>query len=194
MGSRSDIAPPPRARPERGLRLWIVPIGLKQALPWTEALAAQLRSVFGGEVIVAPAPFGLEASFDPQRGQYNALELLERLLALPGSQRLLGIVEVDLFIPMLTYVFGQAQLNGRGAILSSYRLDNTIYGLARDDRLRAARIAKEAIHELGHALGLVHCRDPDCVMHSSLYVEEIDLKSAALCACCRRRLREVPTE
>lgn len=194
MGSDRDIGPPRAGLPAIDLRLWIVPIGYDQALPRAEELAARIRGVFGGEVIVAAAPFGLDASFDPERGQYNALELLERLVALPGSQRLLGIVRVDLFIPMLTYVFGQAQLSGRGAILSTYRLDNTVYGLPRDDRLCAERVTKEALHELGHALGLVHCRDPDCVMHSSIYVEEIDLKSAALCSDCWRRLRQLPAQ
>jgi len=188
MRSRAEIERPPQGPPQPRPGVRLVPLGYRQAPPWTDDLARRIAHVLGGAVAIEAAPLGLESALDVHRGQYNALTLLERLIALPGSERLLGIVAGDLFIPMLTHVFGQAQLNGRGAILSTYRLDNAVYGLAPDDTLFAARLAKEAIHELGHAFGLVHCHDPDCVMHSSMYVEEIDLKREELCSDCRRRL------
>ena len=179
-GLAADRPPPPAA-------VRIVPIGYRNLPPWITALTPCLQRTFGGSVVVAAAPFAFDAAWDPQRGQYNALVLLEALLDLPGSERLLGLVARDLFIPMLTHVFGQAQLNGRGAVLSTYRLDNRVYGLAPDEPLFAERVAKEAVHELGHAFGLVHCRDPGCVMHSSTFVEEIDLKGATFCIACRQR-------
>ena len=96
---------------------------------------------------------------------------------------------MDLFIPVLTYVFGEAQLDGRAAVVSTYRLDNQIYGLPPDRDLLFQRLVKEAVHELGHTYNLVHCHRPPCVMLSSPYVEGIDQKSDWFCEDCLRSLR-----
>jgi archaemetzincin len=95
---------------------------------------------------------------------------------------------VDLFIPILTYIFGQAFLNGRTGIASFYRLANERYGMKSDDNFIPDRFMKEVIHELGHTFGLIHCHVPTCVMRSSTYVEDIDQKSANLCTKCRNEL------
>ena len=92
------------------------------------------------------------------------------------------------FIPILTFVFGEARLNGRCAVVSSYRLDNRFYGLPNNPALMEARLLKEAIHELGHTYGLLHCHNPGCVMKSSTYVEEIDFKSSRFCGTCADKL------
>jgi len=126
------------------------------------------------------------SAFRPERGQYHSTALLERLLHDDHIQ--LGVTEVDLFIPILTFVFGEAQLGGSAAIVSYHRLTQEFYGLPADDALLLDRTAKEAIHEIGHAAGLTHCDDYQCVMAASHAVEWLDVKSAALCAFCRRRL------
>ena len=95
------------------------------------------------------------------------------------------LFQVDLFIPILTYIFGQAYLGGRTAIASSYRLKNESYGMTIDDKLLLGRFTKEVIHELGHTFGLIHCQNPLCVMRSSTYVEDIDQKERHLCPICR---------
>jgi archaemetzincin len=89
---------------------------------------------------------------------------------------------------VLTYVFGEAQLDGTAAVVSTYRLDNSIYGLDPDPILFYQRSLTETVHELGHTYGLYHCKNQDCAMHSSTAVEDIDLKSAALCENCRRQI------
>jgi archaemetzincin len=96
---------------------------------------------------------------------------------------------MDLYIPVLTFVFGEAQLDGMAAIVSTHRLQNQFYGLPHDDDLMLRRLEKEVIHELGHTFGLFHCRQFECVMRSSTYVEEIDLKRADLCDACRSSLK-----
>jgi archaemetzincin len=96
----------------------------------------------------------------------------------------IGVVDVDLFIPVLTFVFGEAQLGGPAAVVSTHRLTNTFYGLPRDDDLMLRRLEKEIIHELGHTFGLYHCHQFECVMRSSTYVEEIDMKRAHPCPAC----------
>jgi archaemetzincin len=134
-----------------------------------------------------------EYAFHPTRGQYHSTRLLERL-QLPGhrqQQRRLGIIEEDLYVPILTFVFGEAQLNNVAAVISTYRLKQEFYGLPRDEALLLERVEKEALHELGHTFGLVHCGDLECVMHFSNSIEQIDLKSNQCCLPCGEYLRQV---
>jgi archaemetzincin len=105
-----------------------------------------------------------------------------------GRSRILGVLGEDLFIPILTYVFGEAQLGGRVAVVSYHRLQSERYGLAPDRGLLHERLLKESLHELGHLGGLIHCSDLECVMHISTYVEDIDMKPAAFCSSCRAML------
>src|SRR5512136_172545 len=122
----------------------------------------------------------LSEFYDPTRRQYNGVRLIREVEALfsADSSKTIGLFNVDLFIPILTYIFGQAFLNGRTGIASLYRLSNERYGMESDDRLIFERFKKEIIHELGHTFGLTHCHIPDCVMRASTYVEDIDQKSA----------------
>jgi archaemetzincin len=167
--------------------LALVPIYFDDSGPLVDPLVRRLERTLGLEVRIQRPWFDPEECFDPSRGQYRSTILLERLLTAPpdGAERRLGITSVDLFIPVLTFVFGEAQLDGTAAVVSTHRLAPEMYGLPPDPGLLAARIEKEAIHEVGHTLGLVHCTDGACVMHASTYVEEIDLKDAQFCASCR---------
>lgn len=169
----------------------LIPIYLAGLTPCLRPIAAHIEQVFGAPVTILPLRFDPEDAFDPSRGQYNSTRLLIRLLAegADTDTQVLGVAGVDLFIPILTYVFGEAQLNGRAAVVSAYRLDNALYGLAPDPDLLLARLRKESTHELGHTRGLIHCDTPDCVMHFSTYVEDIDLKSARFCQRCQKSLR-----
>lgn len=131
--------------------------------------------------------------FDARRRQWSAPALLEAVLrSLPdGIDKALAVTEADLFIPMLSFVFGQAQLRGRAGIVSLARLRQEFYGLPGNPALLLERARKEAVHEAGHLMGLVHCTAPGCVMRLSVQVGQIDLKGEALCASCAARLREV---
>jgi archaemetzincin len=98
------------------------------------------------------------------------------------------VTEVDLYVPVLTFVFGEAQLADGGAVVSVHRLRQEFYGLPADPELLRWRMLKEALHELGHTYGLRHCPDYTCVMSASNGVERIDLKSADFCAACAQAL------
>jgi archaemetzincin len=125
----------------------------------------------------------------PERKQYHSTEILEQLAKLEDDGAVIVAVgDVDLYIPILTFVFGEAHLGGRCAVVSYHRLLQEFYGLPRDDRLAAARLAKTAVHETGHVFGLTHCDDYECVMAASHGVEWMDLKGAGLCGGCRGRL------
>ncbi|MEE9271047.1 MAG: hypothetical protein V3V49_12390 [Candidatus Krumholzibacteria bacterium] len=99
-------------------------------------------------------------------------------------------IDADLFIPVLTFVFGEAQLNGRAAVASMYRLRDSFYGLPDDRNRLIERLQKEAVHELGHVFNLAHCNNYSCVMHASNGVEEVDLKKVTFCRGCRNDLAD----
>jgi archaemetzincin len=146
-------------------------------------LALPVQCSLAGETL-NPHP-----AFHGERRQYHSSELLQLMQPLAGGcWRMLGVTAVDLYIPILTFVFGEAQLGGPCAIVSWYRLRQESYGLPRDDKSLRERLLKEAVHELGHTLELTHCHDYRCVMAASHAVEGIDLKTEKLCVDCRRRL------
>ena len=128
-------------------------------------------------------------AFHPERRQYHSTQILGEMsrFSPPNCWRLLGITSLDLYMPILTFVFGEAQLTGRCALVSSHRLHQEFYGLPADDGAIRDRLLKEAVHELGHTLGLTHCEQYDCAMASSHSVEWIDIKSAAFCRQCDER-------
>lgn len=161
---------------------------------FAEDLRGEIHRAFGLETRVMNTPMDITPAYNPIRSQYDGSTLLSLLLAHSPSDALavLGVTALDLFTPIFEYLFGLAQLNGRGAVLSTYRLRNELYGLAPDADLLAERLAKEAFHELGHVFGLVHCFSPWCVMNPSAFVEQIDSKSREFCRACRARIEKLP--
>ena len=147
---------------------------------------------FGIRTYVTSAHLHLDRALDKSRGQYNSTALLAQLVNEFGGtdEKKIAVVGVDLFIPVLTFVFGEAQLNGLAAVVSAHRLANPFYGLREDLDLSFRRLEKEVVHELGHTFGLYHCNQFECVMRSSTYVEEIDLKRVDLCGGCTSKLAE----
>jgi archaemetzincin len=155
------------------------------------ALVAGLREGLTRELSVPcealpPAPHPSYA-LNPVREQYCSTQILAELATrpTPPGSKLLAITSGDLFIPILTFVFGEAQMNGTCAVVSTFRLRQEFYGLPPDVELLQSRLIKEAVHELGHTLGIAHCEDYNCVMAPSHAVEWIDLKNMALCEVCR---------
>ena len=158
-------------------------------------LLAELRDGLSREFLVRcdvlppePEP---RFAFNITRQQHLSTEILARMIKrnTPSTARLLGVTLVDLYIPILTFVFGEAQLQGGCALVSAHRLRQEFYGLPSDQVLFRERLLKEAIHELGHTLTLSHCENFECVMAASHGVEWIDLKTSSFCSGCRSRAR-----
>jgi archaemetzincin len=161
-----------------------------------QSLCSPLGNTFHTPIQTLNVDVDLEQFYDDRRCQYNSTAILRYLrqepspLSATGSSRVdpaarkLAILAHDLFIPILTYVFGEAELGGRVAVISYHRLMNERYGLPPNQSLLIERVRKEALHELGHAYGLLHCSSQLCVMHTSTYVEDIDLKGSELCPVC----------
>jgi archaemetzincin len=158
-------------------------------LPDLHELSRRLKNAMGVPVSLSSDVLHIGFALDGRREQYRSDKLLVHLQAVATDKvTVLGITAVDLFIPVLTYVFGEAQLGGTAAVVSSFRLRNELYGLDADTDLAMDRLVKEAVHELGHTLGLVHCWRSQCVMQQSTYAEMIDLKGALYCDDCRRQV------
>jgi archaemetzincin len=119
-----------------------------------------------------------EGSYERSRNQYNSTRVLREILReTPGDAiKIVGIIDQDLCIPILTFVFGEAQLGGVASIVSIARLRQEFHGLSPDEGILFERLVKEVLHELGHNFGLIHCPDRECVMYLSNTVRDVDRK------------------
>jgi archaemetzincin len=163
--------------------------GAGPALSMLESLAAALVRVFQTPCQILPDLFNISFARDAGRRQYHSTAILQRLERhCDLDARVLGVTSCDLFVPVLTFVFGEAQLDGNCAAVSLARLREEAYGMPPREDLLRERLLKQAVHELGHTFGLRHCADWQCVMTSSHAVERVDVKSAEFCAICRKRV------
>ena len=155
-----------------------------------EALASTAEGIheqFGLEVKIADNKGPPAYAFDAARKQYNSNLIIKALLETcpPDALRILGVTNFDLFSPIFSFVFGEAQFGGRGAVVSTYRLHGNSEEQSHGCPPLLDRLEKEMMHELGHTFHLRHCADPDCVMHYSSGVQCADRKFAFFCSACR---------
>ncbi len=169
--------------------LQLLPIGNCDGRLLTE-LAPAMANLFRIPTEVLQARLDPEFAYHAERQQYHSSEILQEMQPYVGidSWRLLGVTAVDLYIPILTFVFGEAQIGGPCGLVSLHRLRQEFYGLPPDRDLLQQRLLKEAVHELGHTLDLTHCDDYQCAMAPSHAVEWIDLKDGILCDSCQSRV------
>lgn len=155
-------------------------VGLAQGL--VKTFPDAVCSVIG-EVLPVPA-----GAFDKKRNQYSSSVILDEVKAYAAKREdfhsVLGVVDVDIFLPGLNYVFGEAYTPGRAALISLWRLKPQFYGDKADMAVYLLRSLKEAVHELGHSLGLRHCSRSLCVMHFSNSIFDTDKKQRLLCDQC----------
>lgn len=170
-------------------RIQVLPLG-NLSCGMLGELCSGLGEVFGSRCEILRAEPAPSRAFNVSRQQYSSTEILADLArrAVPAASRLVAITPSDLYVPVLTFVFGEAQLEGQCAVVSTCRLRQEFYGLPPDTSLESLRLLKETVHELGHTFGLAHCDNYECVMAPSHAVEWIDLKSSKFCEACRRRL------
>jgi archaemetzincin len=133
-----------------------------------------------------------QTAYDSKRRQYQSVEIMKMLAqaAPPDAHRVLGVIDVDLAIPMLSFLFGQAQLDGRIAVVSLCRLRQEFYGLPADNQTLRERTIKEVLHEMGHTFGLIHCNNAKCVMSLATHIGLVDSKDERYCERCGMQLVE----
>lgn len=178
------------------MRILILPIDLRDRRILNE-IADGLSKVFSGSLClisksILPIP---RKAYNASRRQYLSTIILncvkdyaERNRNKSTFNRILGVTDVDLYAPGLNFIFGEAELLGEAAIISLYRLRPEFYGEQPNRDLFTERAIKEAIHEIGHTLGLRHCPNPTCVMHFSLHIGMTDRKRREFCHGCRRKI------
>ena len=163
----------------------VVPIGSIQEDVLNE-ISIGLWNVFGFEITLCPSLPHPDYAFDHHRKQYSSVMILSEMQKLysPDMVKLLGVTEGDLFIPMLNFVFGHAQLHGIFAVISLARLKQQFYNLPENREVLLARAVKEAVHEIGHTFGLIHCSNRQCAMALSNTISLVDVKTDELCPTC----------
>jgi len=147
-----------------------------------------LSRTFPFEWEIVDADFNSKDFYSHPRKQYHSTKILEQALEKYSDnfEKILVLTDYDLFVPVLTFVFGEAQLKGKAAIVSTFRLHQEFYGLLYNEKLFFEILQKEILHELGHTFGLIHCKDWFCVMHASSNIDEIDIKSDHFCYLCEK--------
>jgi archaemetzincin len=153
----------------------------------TDKISEKLIEAFDLPCRVLPSDPAPEHAYDPKRRQYLSTRILKKLNdEVPvDALKVLGVVDVDLCTPILTFVFGEAQLKGKCAVMSLWRLRPENEGEKDDPNIFRSRFEKEAIHELAHTFGLRHCSDVNCVMHASNSIYDTDVKADTFCPSCR---------
>ncbi len=169
------------------MKITIKPLGnVPDAI--TEKLKERVGGVFHCPVELKEDSHDLAQAYNPDRKQYFSSKLLASLRKSEREERVVGIIDVDLYVPRLNFVFGEADVVSGTTIVSLYRLRQEYYGLAPDEALFLERTTKEIVHELGHTFGLGHCPNNKCVMHFSNSLADTDLKRANFCSSCRPKI------
>lgn len=170
-------------------KILLLPIGsIGAEIP--DHIARALREAFQSETVLGKPLLLPQNTYNVRRQQYNSTKILQSLEGLKTDEfeYILGVIDKDLYVPELNFVFGQADMLARVAVIALPRLRQEFYGFEPDRELFLLRAAKEAIHELGHVNGLRHCPDPRCVMHFSNSLTDTDVKESRFCSRCRNTL------
>lgn len=154
-----------------------------------EELKADLMKIFNKEIFIGKDMPEPDYAFNKERRQYHSSEILDRIIQekdYATFERILAVVDHDLYVPELNFVFGEA--GPREAVISVTRLRQQYYGLPENPAIFQKRILTEAVHELGHTYGLGHCPNSSCVMFFSNSLVDTDRKGYQFCSKCRERL------
>jgi archaemetzincin len=170
------------------IAIFLVPIGeIDQKV--IQFLQDDLYTVFKKPVGIGKGMPKPDYAFHKKRNQYLSTAILNSIMEqkeYASYEKILGIVDHDLFVPELNFVFGEA--SKKVAIISLTRLRQTFYQLPEDQTLFHQRVLTEAVHELGHTYGLGHCKNPRCVMFFSNSLMDTDRKGPKFCPTCQSKL------
>jgi len=151
-----------------------------------QLLDQEIHRTFGFQTEIKSLLQNVNFAYDLTRDQYHSTAILEKLASISPSKaiKVVAITNVDLFIPILTHVYGEAQLAGKACIVSTFRLQEGL-SIATIEKKFENRVVKEVLHELGHTFDLRHCRDKSCIMHYCRSIRDVDRKSDQLCRYCK---------
>lgn len=168
-------------------KICLVPIGQvdSEILHYTQK---ELEKRFSVEINIGKRLKNPDYAYKKKRNQFYSDQILEEIykLRLLECDRVLGVVDVDLYVPERTFVFGKAHLVKKVAVISLTRLRQEFYGLPEDLDLYKKRVITEAVHEIGHIYGLRHCKNSNCVMFLSNTLGDTDQKGPFFCSDCKK--------
>jgi archaemetzincin len=175
----------------RKIRMGVVPIGNIPEIA-TKTVAAHILGYLNLDSDILPPLKRPEYAHDERRLQYNAGTILKTLdlETFPNYSKLIGVLDVDIFVPILTHVFGEAKQGGKFGLVSLYRLKRQSDGSTSPAPVLLERVAKVALHEIGHLFNLLHCMDERCLMHFSGGLQELDSAPVLFCRYCSAYLRD----
>jgi archaemetzincin len=176
---------------EKNKYIYILRIGEKTRLLDLKEVEENIKKDFGFPIKTLQSKINPEDFYDSARQQYHSTKILKEMLnEFPSDAlKMIGVISSDLFIPILTFVFGEAQLDGKVGIVSFVRLQQEFYGLPPNQALLMRRLIKEIKHELGHTFGIVHCSLRECVMSVANNIADVDAKGFSFCEGCRELLQ-----
>ncbi len=156
-----------------------------------QLLGQEIHRTFGFQTEIKSLLQDVNFAYNLTRDQYHSTAILEKLASTSSSRtlKIVAITNVDLFIPILTHVYGEAQLAGKACIVSTFRLKEGL-SIANIEKELENRVVKEALHELGHTFNLRHCNDKACIMHYCRSIKDVDRKSDQLCRYCKILLED----
>jgi archaemetzincin len=171
--------------------IFIAPVKFSNA-QLLKSLTAELSKLFSCKINIINLPMGIENFLSNERGQYFSTRIIAETINYSSefNGKVIVLTDVDIYVPVLTFIFGEAQLNGKHSIVSVCRLHEEFYSGESNAGLLLERTVKETLHELGHNYGLVHCLNWDCVMHSSPGIEEVDIKGSRYCRSCALKVED----
>lgn len=166
-------------------KIYLAPIQFGN-LTFLKSLFSELNKIFQNKVEILDLNIDVDSAYSKDRSQYYSTKLIASAIELTKEieGKIILLVEFDLYVPVFTYVYGEAQLNGKHSIVSLCRLHEEFYTGVTDDTSLMSRAIKEILHELGHNFGLHHCKDWGCVMHMAGIIEEVDIKGSTFCSEC----------
>jgi len=156
-----------------------------------QLLGQKIHRTFGFQTEIKSLLQDVNFAYDLTRDQYHSTAILEKLASTSPSQaiKVVAITNKDLFIPILTHVYGEAQLAGKACIVSTFRLHEGL-SVANIEKEFENRVVKEVLHELGHTFNLRHCDDKSCIMHYCRSIKDVDRKTDQLCRYCKILLKD----
>ena len=172
-------------------RIGVVCLGqVDQIVP--KVLAAHISGYLNLTARVLPPLPHPAYALDKRRLQYDAGVILKRMETTPfeGVDKVVGVLGVDLFVPIFTHVFGEARQGGRAALVSLFRLGAGINDAAPVPAAALERAAKITLHELSHLHNLSHCTDEGCLMHFSGDLGQLDQTPLYFCRYCATFFRD----
>ena len=154
-------------------------------------LGQEIHRTFGFQTKIKSLLQDVNFAYNLSRDQYHSTAILEKLASTSSSKaiKIVAITNVDLFIPILTHVYGEAQLAGKACIVSTFRLQEGLFITTMEKELEN-RVVKEVLHELGHTFNLRHCDDKSCIMHYCRSIKDVDRKTDQFCRYCKILLED----